>query len=60
MYVDPAGGFPVVSFGHGFLIPATDYDFFKFCAAAGDGIFLGMDGSPARTGVAFNPQVSLF
>jgi uncharacterized repeat protein (TIGR01451 family) len=38
----------------------SDPDLYRFCAAEGDLIFLGMDGSPARDGVAFNPTVFLF
>ena len=38
----------------------SDPDLYRFCAAEGDLIFLGMDGSPARNGVAFNPTVFLF
>jgi uncharacterized repeat protein (TIGR01451 family) len=38
----------------------SDPDLYRFCAMQGDVIFLSMDASPARNGVAFNPAVLLF
>ncbi len=38
----------------------SDPDLYRFCAAEGDLIYVSMDGSPARNGVAFNPTVFLF
>jgi uncharacterized repeat protein (TIGR01451 family) len=38
----------------------SDLDMFRFCAAQGDLIAMGMDGSPLRNGVTFNPALFLF
>ena len=49
--------------GNMFFSGATtgiDLDVYRFCAAQGDLIHLGMDGSPLRNGTTINPALFLF